>query len=64
MQHYLARGPEEKELEEGVEDLLNHFVIFLLRSKQVLQQLNQVTVCDQLGALVVAANGAHQHHAF
>ena len=30
MQHYFASSFEEQELEEGVENLLNHFIVLLL----------------------------------
>lgn len=40
VQNHFSRGSKEEELEEGVEDLLDHLVVFLLGTKHVLEQLN------------------------
>jgi len=63
IQNNLPRGPKEQELEEGVEDLLDHLVVFLLRAEHVLQQLDQVRVGDHVSCDVVSAHCAAQHHA-
>ncbi len=36
VQHHVSCWPEEQELKEGVQNLLHHFIIFLLRAKQIL----------------------------
>ena len=36
VQHHIARWCEEQELEEGVENLLNHFIVLLLGAQQIL----------------------------
>ena len=48
MENNIARCLEEEELEECVEDLLNHFIVFLLCSKQILQHLDQVRLSNCL----------------
>lgn len=40
VQHDLSRGLEEQELEEGVQNLLHHLVVFLLGSQQILEHLD------------------------
>jgi hypothetical protein len=62
MQDYLSRRLEEQEFEECVEDLLNHFIVFLLGSQQVLKHLDEVGGCDVLANLVISANSGNQHH--
>ena len=37
---------EEQELEESVQDLLHHFVVFLFGTQQILKKFYQITVCD------------------
>ena len=46
VQNHVASRSEEQELEEGVKDLLDHFVVLLLRAKQVLQELDEVGLRD------------------
>jgi hypothetical protein len=61
MQHNLTCGTKEQELEEGVQDLLHHFVVFLLSAQQVLKKLDQVRRSNCLRDVVITADGADQH---
>lgn len=63
MKDDFASGAKKQELKEGVQDLLDHFIIFLLGAEQVLQELNQVRRCNRLCDLIIAANRADQHDA-
>ena len=42
VEHDVSCWREEQELEEGVENLLHHFIVFLLGSEEVLQHLDKV----------------------
>jgi hypothetical protein len=42
VQNNITSRFEEQELEEGVQDLLDHFIVFLLGAEEVLQHLDQV----------------------
>ena len=63
MEDNVSRWSKEEELEECVQNLLDHLVIFLLRAKQVLQQLDQIRRSNRLCDLVVSADCSDQHHA-
>lgn len=63
MEDDFSGRPKEEELEEGVENLLNHLVVFLLGAKHILQQLNQVRLGYLLGDLVIPRDSANQHDA-
>ena len=63
MQNDIPRRAEEEELEEGVQNLLDHLVVFLLRSKQVLQQFDQIRGSNGLSDLIVPAYSSYEHHA-
>ena len=62
MEDNVSGWSEEEELEESVQNLLDHLVIFLFRSKQVLQQLYQIRRSNCLGDLIVSADCSDQHH--
>lgn len=64
MQDNLSGRFEEKELEECVQDLLNHLIVFLLCSQKILEHLDQVRGCDMLCDLVISGDGCYQHDAF
>lgn len=61
VQHDFSSWAEEKEFKEGVQDLLHHLVVLLLSTKEVLEELDQVTVSDELSTSVVSSDSAHEH---
>ena len=63
VEHDLSRWAEEEELEEGVQDLLDHLIILLLGSKELLKELDQVGARNDLSAFIVTADGADKHDA-
>jgi len=63
VQHDLPRWSKEQELKESVQNLLNHFVVFLLRAQQFLQQFYQVRARNYLSNIVVPADGSDEHDA-
>lgn len=63
MQNNITSRFEEQELEEGVQDLLDHFIVFLLGAEEVLQHLDQVRWSNHLGDNFSSANCSDEHHA-
>lgn len=64
VEYDFPRWSEEEELEESVQDLLDHFIVFLFGSKQVLQQFDKIRGCDDLSNLIISTDRANKHHAF
>ena len=64
MQHDLTRRLEEEELEEGVQDLLDHLIVLLLGSQQILKHLDQVRGSYVLRDFIITADSSYQHHTF
>jgi hypothetical protein len=56
MEDYLSCGLKEEELEKGIQDLLNHLIVFLFSSKEVLKHLNQIGRGNMLSDLVISAD--------
>lgn len=63
MQHYVTGRLEEQELEESVEDLLYHLIIFLFGPEQVLQHLNQIGFRNDPGNRFGSSDSGDKHHA-
>ena len=63
MEDNVSSWGEEEELEEGVQDLLHHLVIFLLGAEQILQHLNQIRGGNHRSDTVGSANGRNEHDA-
>jgi len=56
MEDNLSCGLKEEELEKGIQDLLNHLIVFLFSSKEVLKHLNQIGRGNMLSDLVISAD--------
>lgn len=63
-QYLLPRWPKEQELEESIQNLLNHLVILLFGTEHILQELDQVGFSDHLSSDIISAHCTAQHHAF
>jgi hypothetical protein len=44
--------------------LLDHFIVFLFGSKQILKHLDQVGGSYMLCNFIITADSGHQHHTF
>lgn len=54
-------GLEHEEFEVGVEDLLNHFIIFLLGPEEIMEHTNEVGTGDQLCTFLIPAESTYKH---
>lgn len=59
MQHDISRRTEEQKLEESVQNLLNHFVVLLFGTQEVLKQFDKVGRGDCLSDVVITTNCAY-----
>lgn len=61
MQYNISCWLEEQEFEEGVKNLLHHFIIFLLGSKKILEHFDKVGVGDDNCCVIITADSSYQH---
>jgi len=64
MQDDISSRLKEQKFQKNIEYLLDHLVVFLFGSKHVLQQLNEVRRCYDVGNLVVSAKSTDKHETF
>lgn len=62
MKYDLASRLKEQKLEECVQNLLHHFIIFLLRTQEILQHLDQVRRSDMLPNFIITADSSYKHY--
>jgi len=64
VKHNFTGGPEEQELKERVQNLLNHFVVLLLGTKHILQKFDEVAIGNNIGSSFIAAHSSAEHDTF
>lgn len=62
VQNDFAGWTVKEEFEKCIQNLLNHLIIFLFSSQHILQQANQVAVCNHLSCWFIATNSATKHN--
>jgi NhaP-type Na+/H+ or K+/H+ antiporter len=64
VQNNFSCRSKKQEFKESVQNLLNHFIIFLLGTEHILQKFNQMGTSNTFSSKVIAAKGATEHNAF